>query len=227
MKVDPIFRGPTSAIIWGDDRSLLNWVAYAMASVTDPEFHWTDVRYSDQAVSATDPVARGRIPTDRLYVVETQELAPDDATANMAVSAIIRSDEPPASIQRVIEFLRLPVATQRVLEQTPREGPPRVAVLSNGHRISALYPTPAVIDPTIRAIVGANTILIMTFGDAGPGGRFRFDDVLHVDGSIRDGWRRAMLSVEKWTPGGPFEVGTTLPLVDLSPISDVLGRELG
>ncbi|HYA69978.1 MAG TPA: hypothetical protein VEH28_01235 [Thermoplasmata archaeon] len=227
MQLDPIFRGPTSVLVWGDDRSLLNWVAYALASVTDPEFHWTDVRYPDQAVSATDPLARGRIPPNRLSVVETRELAPNDASANVAVSAVIRSDEIPDNVQRVLDFLRLPTITQRVLEQTPPEGRPRVVVLSNGHRITAFYPTPDVIDPTLRAIVGANTILIMTFGDAGPGGRFRFDNVLHLEGSVRDGWRSASLMVEKWVPGGPFEKGTTHQLADLSSIADVLARELG
>ena len=27
---------------------MLNWVAYAMAFSTDPEFHWTDVRLTEQ-----------------------------------------------------------------------------------------------------------------------------------------------------------------------------------
>jgi hypothetical protein len=167
------------------------------------------------------------VPTERLIVVRTQDLAPDDAAANMAVTAVIRPDEAPDNLQRVIDFLRLPATTQRVLAQPREEGKPRVAVLSNGHRIVALYPTPDAVDPTIRAIVGADTILIMTFADAGPDGRFSFENVLHLEGSIRDGWRSASLTVEQWAPGGPFEAGTKYRLVDLTPLADVLARQLG
>jgi hypothetical protein len=227
LSSDPIFRGPTSTIVWGDDRSLLNWVAYALASATDPEFVWTDVRFPDQVLPTTDPLSRNLIPKERLTVVGPRELQPNDSAANVAVSAVIRSDEPPDNVQRVLDFLRLPATTQRTLEQPRPAGQPRVAVLSNGQRIVAFYPTPEVIDPTIRAIVGADIILIMTLADAGPSGRFRFANVLHIEGSVREGWRNAQVDVEQWIPEGPLKAGTKLRLADLSPVSEVLARELG
>ena len=227
MKLDPIFRGPTSTIVWGDDRSLLNWLAYALAVVTDPEFTWTDVRYPGQVLPETDPLARNLIPPDRLNVVRTTDLIPDDAAANAAVSAVIRPDESPDDVQRVIDFLRLPATTQRVLERPRPGGQAKVAVLSNGHRIVAIYPTPDVVDPTLRAIVASNTILIMTFADAGPEGRFRFENVLNLEGTVRDGWRSATLTVEKWGPGGPFEAGAKHRLADLPTVAEVLTRALG
>jgi len=227
VKLDPIFAKPTSLIVWGDDRSLLSWVAYALASETDPEFSWTDVRYTGQALPDTDPLTRNLVPAERLNVVGTQDLAPDDAAANMAVSAVIRPDEAPDDVQRVLDFLRLPSTTQQVLARPHPEGKPKVAVLSNGQRIVAFYPSPAAIDPTLRAIVGTGTILIMTFADAGPDGRFRFENVLNLEGSVRDGWKAATLTVEKGAPGGSFVTGMKYRLSDLSPLSEVLARELG
>jgi hypothetical protein len=227
VKLDPIFAKPTSTFLWGDDRSLLNWVAYGLASVTDPEFTWTDIRFSGQVLPDTDPLTRNLFPAERLNVVRSQDLAPDEAAANMAVSAVIRPDEAPDDVQRLLEFLRLPANTQEVLARPRSAGKPRVAVLSNGQRIVAFYPSPATIDPTIRAIVGTGTILIMTFADAGPDARFRFENVLNLEGSVRDGWRTATLAVEKGAPGGSFVTGTKHRLAELSPLSEVLARELG
>lgn len=227
MKLEPIFTRPTSTILWGDDRSLLNWVAYVLASETDPEFTWTDVRFSGQVLPDTDPLTRNLFPAERLNVVGARDLAPDDAAANMAVSAVIRPDEAPDDVQRVLDFLRLPATTQEMLSRPRPAGKTKVAVLSNGQRIVAFYPSPAAIDPTIRAIVGTGTTLIMTFADAGPDGRFSFENVLHLEGSVRDGWRPATLTVEKGAPGGSFVTGTQHRLAELSPLSEVLARELG
>ena len=226
MELGKIFGAPGSTIVWGDDRPLLNWVAYALASVTSSEFKWTDIQFPGQALGPTDPLSRHLIPPDRLRVVRASDMAPNNAAANMPVSAVIRSDETPGNVERLLDFLRLPASTQRLLETPPPGAQPRVAVLSNGQRIVALYPTPQAIAPTIRAIVEAGTIMIMTFADAGPEGRFQFDNVLNVEGSVTRGWQEATLKVEKWSPSGPFRVGTALRLGDLAPLAAVIARGL-
>jgi|SRR5271157_1899107 len=227
VELGKIFKGPGSTIVYGDDRPLLNWVAYALAYVTSPEFKWTDVQFPGQALEPTDPLSRNLIPPERLLLVRATDMAPNDAMANVAVSAVIRSDESPGNVERLIDFLRLPASTQRLLETPPPADRPRVAVLSNGQRIVAFYPTPQTIAPTIRAIVGAGTVLIMTFADAGPEGRFQFDNVLKVEGSVRGGWQDATVKVDKWSPDGPFRVGMELRLGDLAPLANVIARGLG
>jgi hypothetical protein len=211
----------------GDDRPLLNWVAYALASKADPEFIWTDVRTPGQLLRTSDVLSRQLVPPDRLRVVGATELAPNDREANVAVSTLIRSDEPPSNVQRLLDFLRLPLPTQRLLETV---GPPdrvRVCVLSNGQRILALYPSSEAVRPTIRAIVDGGVALVMTFADEAPKGRLEFDNVLAVDGSVSGGWKGAVLTVEKWTDGGDLRVGSTHRLGEVPAIASVLSRELG
>lgn len=220
-----LFPKPTSVFVCGSSRPLLNWVAYALASASDPGFVWTDVRLADETPVPDDPLGRDIIPPDRLRLVGPRELAPDDAAANMAVSAVIRDDETPENLDRVLEFLRLPAPTQRVLASTTGGEAPRVVVLSNGHRLVAMYPDLAAVRPTVRAIVGAGVAMIMTFADAPPGARVAFDVVLHVDGTDPSAWRLARLRVERAPKDAYFEAGSDALLADVPPIASVLRRE--
>ena len=88
-----LFPAPTSVFVCGNNRALLNWFAYALASATDPEFVWTDVRLSGESPTPDDLFSRDRIPSERLHLVEPIELTPDNTTAHMAVSAVIRDVE--------------------------------------------------------------------------------------------------------------------------------------
>ena len=225
MTVATLFPNPTSVIICGSSRPLLNWVAFALASASDPAFHWTDVRITGEVPTPDDLFSRDRIPPERLHLVAPRELTPDDATANVAVSAVIRDEETPEELRRVVEFLRLPHATQQLLAETESVGSPRVVVLSNGHRLLALYPEVGVVAPTVRAIVSARVVFIMTFADAPPGGRVAFDTVLHLEGHDPKIWRQSKLRVEKAPSTSEFRSGSEVRLADFEPVAAVLSRE--
>ena len=220
-----LFPRPTSVFISGNSRALLNWVAYALAAASDPEFVWTDVRLSEESIASDDLLSRDRIPVERLHLVAPSELTPDDATANMAVSTVIRADEPPEDLRRLTEFLRLPIRTQRVLEQASGEGPPRVVVLSNGHRLVAIYSNTAMVTSAVHAIVSSGVAFIMTFADSPPGGRLAFETVIHVDGGDPTAWRLAKIRVEKAPIGGVFTAGSELLLTDVESVATVLHQE--
>lgn len=224
---DILFRGPTSVIIVGTDQPLLNWVAYALASQTDPDFIWTDVRLPGQSLSPSDPLSRRLIPETRLNVVGPDELSRNEPTASVAISFMVRSDEPPVNIRRLVDFLRLPTQTQEVLARPRSAGVTRVVVLSNGHRVVAFYPSVEVVASTVHAIVETDSILIMTFADTPPEGRWAFDVVLSVEGSLPSGWRGAMLTVEKGPSSGPFRPAAAGRLGEFAPVAPVLAKELG
>jgi len=224
---DRILAERSSTILCGDDRPLLNWVAYAMAMQTDPEFVWTDVRVPGQELNPTDLLAQNLVPSSRFRVLETSDLIPNDAAANVGVSAVIRSDETPTNVQRLLDFLRLPTETQRMIEGIRASDRPRVAVLSNGHRVLAHYASSDTTARTIRAITDSGVTFIMTFADDRPKGRFVFDNVLDVDGRLADGWRQASFMVEKWPIGAPFATGSKVRLVDFLPVASVLESQLG
>lgn len=220
------FGGPASVILLGHDRPLLNWVAYALASVTDPGFQWTDVRMKGELLGDLDPLKRGVIGPDRLTLVSASELAPDHARANIAVSAVIRDDETPENLQRVVDFLRLPERSQALLSRAGPGGGPRVVVLSNAHRLVGYYPVTTV-GPLLRAIVSTGVIVIMTFADAPTDGRFAFDVVGHLEGAGLENWRQARLRIEKGLPEGPLRSGREVQLADLGPVAEVFARALG
>lgn len=227
MTPEGVFDRPTSVIVFGSDRPLLDWVAFVLASSNDPEFVWTDVRFPGQDPGKEDPMTRAVIPPERLTVRRPSELTLNDQSANVAVSAVIRSDEPPEDLRRLVDFLRLPTPTQQVLSG-PRSSRRRsVVVLSNAHRLAALYPGAETVARTVRTILESDTVLVMTFADAPSDARFGFETILHVDGSLRDGWRRATLRVERAASDGPFRAGTQAPLGELPPFASVLARELG
>jgi len=221
-----IFAGPTSVVIIGDDRPLLNWVAYALASQTDPEFIWTDVRLPGEVLHPSDVLTRGLIPENRMSIVWPGDLARNEPDANVAGSFLIRSDEPTVNIQRLVDFLRLPTHTQEILARPRPAGVTRVLILSNGHRVVALYPSPEAVALTVRAIVATDSILLMTFADAPPEGRLAFDTVVHVAGSESKRWREAKLRVEKGPPNGPLRQGLECRLEEFAPIAAVLAKEL-
>ena len=223
---DIVFSKPTSLFICGDDRSLLNWVAYAIASANDPAFSWTDLRHTDQCPDGDDPLSRNVIPPGQVRVLRPEQLAMSDARANVAVSAVVRADEPPENMQRLLDFLRLPEPTQEVLAGPRGKSALRVAVLSNSHRLAALYPGVTDVQSTVRTIVASDAILVMTFADAPPGARAAFEIVLFVDGSVRGGWRSATVRVEKGPSDGPFAAGRQFSLGEMPSLGTILARSL-
>ncbi|MCI4353795.1 MAG: hypothetical protein L3K06_00325 [Thermoplasmata archaeon] len=228
MATGRIFSHPGTLFLCGNSRPLLNWTAYALAASTDPSFFWTDIRLRGEVLDATDPLARSLVPSDRLSILHpfvlTRNVAGADI-ANAASGAVIRSDEPPDAVRRLVEFLRLPSHTQEVLSSRDPEDPPMVIVLSNAHRVVALYPT-ATVAPILRPIVEAGALLVATWADAPPEGRLSFDTILHLRGDEHGQWRRASLTVEKSAVPGILRLGENYPLESLAPIAAILESKL-
>lgn len=226
MESKSLFSDFKSAILLGEDRPLLNWVAYAFASLTDREFLWVNVESKGEVVAEGDVLARGLIAPDRFSSVRAGELAPSDATANIAVSGVIRGDEPPDNLQRLLDFLRLPERTQAKLSSIVASGRPKVVVLSNAHRLASFYPV-EIVGRLLRAIGEAGAQLIVTFADAPNEGRFAFDVILHLEGHDPKNWRQAKLRVEKVPPTGLLRAGSEQRLGEIGPIATVLAPYLG
>lgn len=227
MAFEPSFDRPSSVFLSGDNRSLLNWCALGLARKADPRFRWTDVRLTGEALDPTDPLARGAVPSDRLHVVEPPSLTPNQRLADVARTrsdTLIDPAEPAAARQRLIDFLRLPTHTQELLSAAPPGAARPCVVLSNSHRLIALYPS-NLVGPIIRAIVDSGMTIISTFGDAAPEGRWAFDTVLRVEGGVPSRWREATLTIEKVSGEKPAPHPERVPLSVVRPIALLLARE--
>jgi hypothetical protein len=208
------FDRPTSAILCGSPGALLNWVAFGFASANPGGFFWADVRMAGQRIDAWDPLALLQIPDDHLSVIPPHELARNDAPANVAVSAVVRSDDMAQNARQLMDFLRLPARIQRVVAHQEDGGRPPMLVLSNGHRLASLYPDEAV-GPLIEAVVRSGVSLLVTYPDEPQEGRLAFENVWHLKGGEPSRWGQARFSVEKGTADEPFRAGSTALLQDL------------
>lgn len=226
MALESLWGSSRSVLLVGDDRSLLNWIAYALASAADPDFLWTDVRTTGEVLGELDVFARDLIAPNRLITARPSDLAPSNRTANIAISEVVRDDEPPESLRRLLDFLRLPEQTQAQLSHLVSSGRPRVVVLSNAHRLQGFYPVETVA-PLLRAIGETGVRTVMTFADAPNEGRFGFDTVLRVEGHDPRRWKEASLTVEKGPLGGPFRAGAAYRLGDFEALAAVLAKHLG
>jgi hypothetical protein len=216
-------RSPTSVFIFGNDRPLLKWVALALFAPFSSRVYWTDIRLEGETLEPLDPFALHAVPRDRLVVVHPRGLQPEDSDARRveaAAAAMFREDEPPDSIRRIAEFLRLPTHTQERISSTIYGMEPSVIVAANAHRLAALY-SPDSIGPMISTILGAGTCLVILWADAATSLREVFDVVLKVEGSGPSDWPQATLSCEKGIASGK-----PVRLFDLPPIARVLKERL-
>ena len=211
---------PTNVLLHGSSRPLLNWVMYAVLDRSSPNFRWTDVRLREERLDPLDPLARHVLPEGQLSIIEPADLrrSPDPGTV---VSSMIHSDEPTESLQRVMEFLRLPTHTQELISQATPTKRPAPFALSNCHRLAALFPVNSV-EPTLRAIRSSGVSLVMTWADALPASAQLFDFVLGVEGSDPTAWKDAVLNCELGRSEGAVRVGRRLRLGELRSIADVL-----
>jgi len=225
VPVDSIFSRPTSVVVYGTSRPLLNWVAYAWASAVDPRFIWIDVRLPGEVLATVDPLSRNLIPPERLNVVHPHELVANSVVTNVAIGGVVRDEESADAVRRLVDFLGLPSITQEVLARAPVGGPPMVLVFSNAHRVVAAYP-PKAAASVVRAVVDSGVTLLSTFADAPFEARHAFDIILHLEGSDPKEWRRATLRVEKGPSVDPLRPGSRFGLGEFEAIASVLARDL-
>jgi hypothetical protein len=219
--IPEVARHPTSVVLYGSDRPLVNWVMYAILVRANPNFIWTDIRLSGEVLDPLDPLARQVIPKRQLSVVGPDALRRNPEPAR-AMPSVIHPDEPDDLKERLANFLRLPEHTQDLISRVPNEGLVPLFGLSNAHRIAALYP-PDTIRPTLKAIKDSGFSLITTWADALPSSVREFDFVLGIEGLGPQSWRSTTLLCDRGTSTGPVRPGKRFRLGDLPAIAEVLG----
>jgi hypothetical protein len=225
LALDGMFDHPTSVILCGDSRPLLNWVAFALAFGNPGGYAWTDIQLEGEVRDDADLLQTHLIPEDRFFEVSPDRLMLDDFAGNVALGGLVRSGDPPEAVQRFADFLRLPSHAQSLISRLPRDGPPAILVLSNAQRIAGLYSWETAA-PAIRSVVRSGASLLMTWAEAPTKARLEFERVFHLKGKERAAWSDAILSVERGTSTGPLRTGAELRLGDLPEVASVLGRSV-
>ena len=221
-------RKPSSLIVIGSNRPLLKWVGVALLAPYSSRVYWTDVQMAGEVLEPLDPIALHAVPEDRLQVVHPRDLQRDEEEARRvgaATATMLRADEPPESLRRISEFLRLPQRTQDRIASTSSSDEPSILVLSNAHRTVGLY-HPESVAPMIRTIVNSGTVLALLWAEAPPAQRSIFDVVLHVEGGGPSRWREATLRSEQGISHGPLGSGRPCRLTDLGAVAAVLEKSI-
>jgi hypothetical protein len=222
---------PTSLFVYGPSLPLVNLTLYAFAAAANPAFVWINVRPHSEPLDGGDPATLGWVPTSRLLTFEhAEEIRPRERVADTAVSNLIAPDESPASVERLLAFVRLPDLTQRLLAVQPGGTPAGLVVVPNCHGLAPRFARAevgAIIDAHLRAgyslFVGYPELYEGHHHPAGPG-RNVFEHVFRIEGQGIQDWEACRLVCEKAPAGSGFPVGEGRALPEIPFVSETFRR---
>jgi hypothetical protein len=216
-----------SALIYGENRALVNLVLYALAEEANPRFRWLEVRSPEPSSSHWDPVQLGWIPEGRVWSTDpTDGLAPDRARTNAAIFELVRSDEAPATLQRLADFLRLPDSMQRIFAELTPASAPHLLAVANVDRIAGSFPE-STLGPILDAMEWARCSLFAGFVGGNPPVHPRFTHVVRVAGTSPEHWQEAYLHFERESLFKGLRLGGVASPLDLPAVARVFRRASG
>jgi hypothetical protein len=222
------FEKPSSVLISGSSRTLLKWFAFAALSPYGSRVYWTDVRLPGEILEPLDPMAMRAIREESVFVLLPRQLQPDDEGARQAGAAaatMIRSDESQESVQRLIEFLRMPSHAQELISSTGNPDAPSILVTANAQRLATVFSAERVA-PLMRVMLESGTCQVALWAEAPTETASLFDILLDVEGSGPADWRNATVQCLKGITTGPLAVGHSQRLEDLAPIAAILEKAI-
>jgi len=222
-------RGPYATFLWGESRSVLNRVLFAMVRAVDPEPLWLDMHPRRTEAEDPGPVELGWIASDHLFLAdESDEGRPQDAVANMALGNVVRSDEPATSVARLADFLRLPPIKQEIIGRFGAGDSPHALAVANAERVQSYYPDNAEgVRPFVAAMVDAPLRPYLSVKGPPGEGRFAFDFVFRVLADDLAHWAEGSLLPEKAPTGSGIEVGVPIPLRDIPGLAEAFAAGPG
>jgi hypothetical protein len=216
-----------SALVYGSDRDLVNLVLYALADEVSPRFRWLEVRTPDEPSSAWDPVRMGWIGPERVWSIDAVEgLALDHVRANAAIFELVRSDEPPVTLQRLADFLRLPETMQRIVGELSPASAPHLLAVANADRVAGSIPD-STLGPILDALEWARCSLFAGFVGPNPPANAHFSHVVRVAGGSPARWQETQLYFEREALFEGSRLGGAASPLDLPAVARVFRRASG
>jgi hypothetical protein len=216
-------RGGSSTFLYGESRAVVNRLLFGMVRAIDPEPLWLDLGPRRPPGEEPGPAELGWIAKDRLFLAEDPEMArPQDAVANMALSNVVRADEPATLVARVADFVRLAPIAQDIISRVRIDGPRHALAISNSDQVRGDYPhTIEGIQPIVTALVEAPLVPFIGAQGTPGAGRMAFSFVFEVRAKDLAHWRDGSLRPEKVPGGSGVQVGVPIPLPHISGLADV------
>lgn len=204
-----------SAIIYGESRALVNLVLYGLGSQANSRFLWLDIRAKDEHRSPWDPVRLGWLDERRVWSTDPDHgLAPEASPKRRAIFDVVRSDEPPAMLTRLAEFLRLPPTIQEILGEMSPTGATNVLAVANVDRVSGSFPAKT-LAPILSAFAWTRCALYVAHTGPTVPAIEHFTHVVRVEGDSPSNWRESRVHFERgrFPLGG--EPGAVAPIADV------------
>jgi len=221
--------GPYGTFLWGPSRAVLNRVLFAMVRAVDPDPLWLDLAGSPSPEGDPSPVDLAWIRSERLFLAdEPSATKPQDAVANMALLSIVRADEPPATIARLADFVRLPPIAQEIISRMGPGERLHALAIANADRVRSQYPaTVEGVRPIVTAFLEAPLLpFFAAQGTPGPG-RMAFDFVFEVRAVDLAHWKDGVILPEKAPSSTGVRVGVPIRLLDVPGLEGAFSSESG
>lgn len=210
---------PTTMLIWGAPRVLVNLVGGTIAQEIDRQFVALTIRDPAEPPTEYEKAEWKRADMKRVLVTNRPaDLAPNVAARRMDLWKVVAGDDPDSSGTLLSDFLTLPTKVQEMWETHELGHGPRVFLAANADRFASYYPVHSQLVPALIDVFRRQGItLVATYSGPERADRFVWDHVLRVDGSrpIEEGLEGEVL-VEKGAATGPLGTGRRVPLTDLT-----------
>ncbi len=213
-------RRAVAILVWGASRPLVTRVVYSMVRALDAAPLWLEVLERGEEA---EPLRQGWIPPERVYVSErAEDLEPARAVGNLALWAIVRSDEPATILARLTDFVRLPPLVQEVLGTSTPASRLRALGVGNADRVAPLFrQRPEELRWLVDYLRESSLCLIVGATRPPGAGREAFDCEFHVDGESITEWRHATVACDRTRVGGSYPVGHPVTLSQIPGLSEL------
>ncbi|MCI4345717.1 MAG: hypothetical protein L3K07_03040 [Thermoplasmata archaeon] len=196
---EPVRKGLGSVLVWGSDRTAAALCAYAVARSSRARLVWLDIRSPDGTKDEYVPLLERLVPAESRYATrKVSEMGPQDATANAALSTVIRADEPKAVVANLFQFLSLPRLIQEIAARFAAPTDPLVLFSTSVDRIVHLYPEDTEATRKFHLTSQEQFVkIVSSFTGPERRDRFAFDHVFRIAPGPVQRWRPLSLTSER------------------------------
>ncbi len=229
IEFDPrtLTRRPWGTLVWGENRSVVNRVLWALVTANDPGAYWLEIRTeTDDPSDREGPADLHWVPAHRLLVTRgLVTVVPQDAVDKLAMATVVRADEPARDLLRLSDFLRLPAAAQELIAQLGSDTGARSIAIANTDRVRDHFPADSrQVRPVFERFLESHLHPFFSVAGHGTERRFASDFVFEAQASDLAHWKEGRFVCEKAPRGSSLTPGDSVPLTEISGISAALRR---
>jgi len=206
---------PTSLVVHGLHRPMVNLALFALAREANPNLVWMELRLVGEPPHPGDPVGLGWVPeSQRVTIDRLDAMRPNEVFAGPAFSDLILDRPPDDTIDRLLDFLTLPEASQQLIASRPVGSAPGLVAVADAHRLISSYPS-ALLGPVLAAHRAAGYSLFVGYTEVPCPAFDAFDYRVVIEGDRLEDWPRARVVCEHGDERGTLRTGASYRLSEL------------